>query len=267
MISATIRAHSIGPAEVPIATLELNMPRFLLAQFNTHRIFSRNAASSRAIPVQKMIDKVRADPFTPRKWGTAQKGMVAGAELSEEARIRALDAWESARDAALFHADRLCRLNVAKEVVNRLLEPFSWVKVLVTATDWDNFFNLRLSHDAQPEMQELAQCMRNALQCSSPRRLKYGEWHLPFGDHVPNPASDDEALLVCAARCARISYETHDGHFSVLADLALADRLLEDGHLSPFEHCASATSLRDVYHANLRGWVSFRTWLQRKGLV
>lgn len=255
MISALIRADSISPAGDRITTLELNMPRFLLAQFNTHRMFSRNAASSRAIPTSVLIDRVEADPYIPQTWRQVKSGMVAGDPLPDDAAKLAREEWLFVLEVSLDAAKALADLGAAKETVNRLLEPFAWVKVLVTATDWANFFKLRLHHTAQPEMQELAVAMKAALDTSTPANLHYYQWHMPFGEHMPVGTTLTDRLRIATARCARISYLTHDGNFTLARDLALHDQLVKDGHLSPLEHCATPW-MGNCF--NLKGWASYR---------
>lgn len=257
--SAAVRADSVDPDGVRITTLELSMPRFLLAQFNTHRAFSRNAQSSRAVPVEKLIASVEADPFVPAAFGKNQRGMSSLDLLTGDDEDRAYYHWNEAKKAAVDRARSLAELGVHKQLANRLLEPFSHVKVLVTATDWDNFFKLRLHHAAQPEMQELALRMKEAMGGSSPAALVVGRWHVPFGERMHPGLGLRDRLRVATARCARLSYASHDGEFSPERDFALHDDLLADGHHSPFEHCARCQGDARRY-ANFGSWASYR-WL------
>ena len=201
---------------------------------------SRNASSSRAIPTTKMLEQIRSNPAMPIHWGKNQAGMQASEELDH---LNGTYLWE---DSAQYVAEN-CRImtdfGYHKQVVNRLLEPFQWISVVVTATEWDNFFKLRLHKDAQPEIQELAKCMKEAMDNSLPVTLQPGEWHLPYVDLADFDDSGDpilEAIKCSVARCARISFLNHDNSTpNIDKDIALADKLLEAGHMSPFEHIAT----------------------------
>lgn len=259
--SARILADSIAPRGARLVTFEVRFPRFILAEWNTHRMLSRNAASSRAIPVERMIAAVEINPFVPEYWGRNQRGMQAHQELAPEDAECALLAWLDARDAAIEHARRLLQIGAHKQLANRLLEPFSWVSVIVSATTYDQLFLLRCHADAQPEFRRIAQLMEQLYLTHEPTERAAGEWHLPMGDDAPELLaegySEQEVACICAARCARVSYLTHDGKRDPLADLELAERLLTSGHMSPFEHVARA--LPDPVHvANFVGWHQLR---------
>lgn len=240
-----------------LTTFEVTMPRIVLAEFNTHRVFSRNSASSRAIPVEKMIARVLEDPYVPSSWGQNQKGMQAGEEVSPYDAVKARDAWLRARDSAVRHANELLDIGIHKQTTNRLLEPFLWHTVIVSATEWSNFENLRDNPAAHPDIQTPARMIREARAKSSPELKLPGEWHLPFitpEDGVAlelmleDPA-EDVLSRVSSARCARVSYLTHEGKRDLTEDLALYDRLVTPGHLSPLEHAA-----RPMTDAELRGF-------------
>ena len=255
--SARVLLDSRSPAGVRLTTLEVTFPRFVLSEFNTHRIFSRNSSSSRAIPTSKLLERVENEPVLPLEWGRNQKGMSATDVLTPEEEEAAKRIWLDARDAAVAHARKLVELKVHKQELNRVLEPFLWHTVIVTATEWDNFFTLRCAPNAQPEIRAAAIRMREAIADSKPDPVPYGEWHLPL-------VQDDERALpiemqkkISAARCARVSYLTHEGKRELEKDLELHDRLKADRHLSPFEHVA--TPAHDVeFHANFRGWLQMR---------
>jgi thymidylate synthase ThyX len=257
---AKIIADSISPAGVRLTTLQVTFPRFLLPEFNTHRMLSRNSASSRAIPVKKRIEAVLADPFIPEQFGRNQKGMQAHHNLEGEDLALAREIWIGTLNVAALEAQHLDEIGVHKQLANRLLEPFMWHTVVVTATDWDNFFHLRRHPDAQPEFQKIAGMMRDVMEASEPKEFCYGDWHLPY--ITDEDYSSENAGLhigaISAARCARVSYLTHEGKRDISADSALATRLLASGHLSPFEHPACADVRTDAYFGNLRGWVSYR---------
>jgi thymidylate synthase ThyX len=229
----------------------------------THRMFSRNASSSRAIPVSKMIADIRRDPAGPVHWGKNQPGMQARAELEgddiEDAKAVWIDAW----DSAISYAEELHAIGAHKQIVNRLLEPFMHISVVVTATEWANFFHLRLHPDAQPEIQALAQAMKAAMDGNCPTQIADHDWHLPYVDAADRKdVSNNVAALkaISAARCARVSYLNHDGEKPELdKDLTLARQLWESGHLSPFEHQAKP---EEGVTYNLFGWASARWFME-----
>jgi thymidylate synthase ThyX len=204
------------------------------------------------------------DPFIPVYWGKNQKGMQAAEALSPEDQILATQEWLKARDAAVEQVRLLNQLDVHKQTANRLLEPFMWHTVIVTATDWGNYFNLRDNPMAQPEIQRIAHMMREAYDASKPFVLGPNEWHLPYAQPGELEELGVETLIkLSCARCARVSYLTHDGKRDTQADITLYDRLLEGGHMSPFEHAARPMTpqefTRSEYSGNFRGWVQHRS--------
>jgi thymidylate synthase ThyX len=290
-----ILADSRSPADYRLTTLEATFPRFVLAEFNTHRVFSRNSASSRAIPIVKQIRRVLEQPYVPIEFGSNQPGMQAGPALVGEARLAAEREWLSARDDAVRHVlglvarpaevseqtDLLAHLeqvegtikageqpegwlNVHKQVANRLLEPFMWHTVIVTSTEWENFWNLRCHEDAQPEIKLIATMMREAVKGSEPTDLDWDEWHLPLvRDEDRNEGlSEADLIKVSAGRCARVSYLTHSGKRDLDADVGLHDRLVESGHMSPMEHPARPLTRGELekseWSGNFRGWLPYR---------
>lgn len=260
---AKVILDSVSPAGHRLTTLEVQFPRFVLAELNTHRVFSRNSASSRAVPIAKMIDRVKNDPVYPREWGKNKSGMQADETLDEYVERIAMLEWQVARDNAVEQAEQLANLGAHKQIVNRLLEPFLWHTVLVTSTEWDNFFEQRLSPNAQPEMQETARQMKAAIDGSEPHYTEYGRWHAPFMNAVNLPAEIHD-LRISVARCARVSYLQHDGTHDEAKDLALFEKLIAGKHLSPFEHVARPSNQEHfdgIYtpqfksdEANFKGW-------------
>lgn len=244
--AAKIIADSIADG-VRLTTLEATMPRIVLAEFNTHRMFSRNSASSRAIPVEKRIQAVMDDPFIPESFGSNQRGMQAGAPLDAASSDLARDVWLSARNAAVECARNLANIGVHKQLANRLIEPFAWTTVVVTATEWENYFHLRISSLAQPEIRLVSEAMKAAMDASESVQLEPGEWHLPYAqdDEIAEHGRDGALSMVSAARCARVSYLTHDGRRDVEADVKLAASLSENRHMSPFEHVARVATSAD----------------------
>jgi len=255
---------------VRLTTVAATYPRIIHSELMTHRMLSRNAASSRAIPVEKNIDRVLKDPFIPEVFHANVKGMQGGEALDPGLQQAAWDAWTDAIDDATRHAARLAKIGVHKQWANRLLEPYSWITTIITATEWENFFALRCHKDAAPEFQKIAGMIRDAMGGSTPTQLDPGDWHLPFVEIVldrpriykldgietaahaiPVDCADSDVrriineafepyVKVSVARCARVSYLTHDGKRDVAADLALYDKLVNASprHLSPCEHAA-----------------------------
>ncbi len=255
--SARVLLDSVSPAGVRLTTLEVTFPRFVLSEFNTHRVFSRNSASSRAVPTTKLLDRVQNDPVLPLEWGRNKAGMSASDVLTPDEEDEAKRIWLGARDAAMAHARRMLDLKVHKQELNRVLEPFLWHTVIVTATEWENFFALRCSASAQPEIRAAATRMREAIESSRPREVGLEAWHLPLVQDDERRLDVETQKKISAARCARVSYLTHDGTREIAKDLDLYDRLQTDRHLSPFEHVA--TPARDArFHANFRGWLQMR---------
>ncbi len=258
---------------IRLITSELTYPRFIHAEFMTHRMFSRNAASSRAIPTRKMIKMIRENPATPVYWGKNKKGMSAATELDPETRSFAINLWlNEARDSALSCADRLKDLGLHKQLLNRILEPWQWITVICSATQYSNFFALRDHEDAQPEIAHLARLWRTAIDTSTPTSRI---WHLPYIQEDEQDLDLEIRQKASVARCARVSYLTHDGVRDIDKDLALYDRLLGGsghGHWSPFEHVALASVRKEtrwnfakqenetgpIWSGNFQGWVQYR---------
>ena len=291
-ITAKVICDSICKhSKIRITTLELEYPRFIHSEFMTHRVFSRNASSSRAIPVAKMIQNIKNNPAMPIHWGANQPGMQARQELDPVAKEKAKARWLMAMAIAVEQAQDLNDLGAHKQIVNRILEPFTHIRVIVTATDYANFFALRDHEDAQPEIRELARVMKAAMETSTPKSLGLGEWHLPYLDdedlaninnhmaessitrHKPNKW--DVCMMACAvsaARCARVSYLTHDGERPTLEkDLELYRHLVNANppHMSPCEHQASPNCYGKVddlnypvTHSNFRVWNQFRHFIK-----
>ena len=254
---ATVIADSEYVAGERITTIELVYPRYIHSELMTHRVFSRNASSSRATPIDVTAKEVMFDPVFFDKVCANQKGMTGGEELPPEELERFKKDWNDlafrvgAEIMNMYH-----RYGIHKQTLNRALEPWSRIRTLVTATDWDNFFNLRLAPDAQPEIQSLAKAMKAAMDKSKPRTWAC---HMPYVTDEEFSRFNPDWWKISAARCARVSYARLDGKpTDMKADIELADRLLESKHLSPFEHAAFAMHGR---HANFTGWQSARNSL------
>ncbi len=319
---AKVIADSVSESGKRLTTLEVTIPRCVLGELNTHRVFSRNSASSRAIPVQKQLRRILEEPFVPEKFGVNQPGMQSFRWLENTKHELAREVWLTGRDRAVSTAfelllgpsqageifgynplrefadeDMLLRgfgdaiqlftdaqkqvdpaetsiLNVHKQLTNRALEPYMWHVVIITATEWDNFFALRINPDAQAEIRRPAELMLQAITNSTPELKHEGEWHVPFLQPEEQPLLEedlDTALRACCARCARVSYLTHDGIRDLEADIALYTRLVNGGHMSPLEHVATPSSFKiptlstiergDREHGNFVGWKQLRKFI------
>jgi thymidylate synthase ThyX len=281
MTKATVIADSKNEFGQRIVTLIVTFPRYLLAEFNTHRMLSRNSASSRAIRFEKMVQSIQDTPFVPLRWQKDHPGMQGTEYFTDDEDLVVLEKpvnalshlkehWLIARDRSIQSVMAMAKHKVTKQILNRLLEPYMYHTCLVTATEWENFFALRAHEAAEINFQALAEMMLEAINTSEPVQLKPGEWHIPFGDKftyeeleayvksVTNVSEgsqqyDDvigygvEMLKVKLAtvRCARISYNTQDNDSTIAKDLELHDRLASSGHWSAFEHCARTMTDRE----------------------
>ena len=263
-MTAKIVADSISEYGERLTTMEVRFHRFVLAEFNTHRVFSRNSASSRAIPVEKQVERLRENAAYPYKWPKEQPGMQGGDNLLFENLVDAVRLWSDIEDFVLdsvqayldAHPDKSTRLH--KSVINRLLEPFMWHTVVVSSTEWENFFSQRCSPLAQPEIRVAAEDMRKALTESVAVPIPTGGWHTPYIDYNEEEfKSLDQVIKISAARCARVSYLTQDGVRDHNEDLALFERLVtaDPPHWSPLEHVATPG---DNGLGNFRGWSQLR---------
>jgi thymidylate synthase ThyX len=264
-ISAKIVADSKNKWGQRLTSFILIFPRIVLAEFNTHRMFTRNSASSRAIPSEKMIKMVEEEPFIPIKWMKEHKGMQGTEYITDEKEIDFLEyQWKEAGRQAVKSAQNMSGRGLTKQICNRLLEPFMWHTVILTATELENFFALRAHGAAEIHIQELAHKMLEEYNKSEPKLLNEGEWHIPFGDSFDDGRIaflhadgniQDLKVKIATARCARVSYLNFEGKDDYDADIKLHNRLLESGHMSPFEHCAKAMGVSEM-----------KSWEQGKGI-
>lgn len=288
--SVRILLDSVGPAGHRLTTFEARYPRFIHSELLTHRALSRNTSSSRAIPIDRFIEMVMTEPAMPLWWGRNQPGMQAREALPDLDAIGCRDDWLWGRDRAVETARRLQQRGLHKQVVNRVLEPWLYCTVLVSATDWANFYFVRDHRDAQPELRWIAGEMRRLHRLSVPRELQPGDWHVPLmqpdddaqiaawadgresvrlGDRSDLSyfvsAATARRLQIGTGRCARTSYLTHDGRRDHDRDVELHDRLRsgvggddapEPGHWSPFEHLA--TPYDGPRNSNFSGWLQAR---------
>jgi hypothetical protein len=290
LIEATIVADSIGADAPRLTTYQLVYPRFIHAEVMTHRVFSRNASSSRAIPTARMLAAIEAEPAKPVDWRMNESGMQGFTTAPEDVAAEAEAIWNEAMLAAVGYARRLDATGVHKQFVNRLTEPYQHIRVVLTGTDFDNWDGLRDHADAEPHIQILAKRMKEARDASTPKHLSKRDWHLPYinredfwsvGDWLDYSADDAavSALLcrISAARCARVSYKTFDGKPTTIeADLGLFEKLVGGApiHASPTEHQAQPdfwmargkSWLKPQLHGNLTGWRQFRKTLPNENL-
>lgn len=293
--SAKIILDSISPTGQRLTTFQVTYPRFILAEVNTHRVFSRNTASSRAIPSKKLIDHVRRNGYIPSEVAVNKAGMQAGEPLSLQGQEDFANIWGNARTVACDYAEQLLEVGAHKQWVNRLIEPYMWTTQLISSTDYSNFFDLRDHEAAQPEIQTVARLMRKEFDSSTPTKRTfhipftegntwaelgkcYGVWQeipeiLDLVDQVSKELKQWAAfnneftvvpMLLSAARCARLSYVSHDStKIDYRKDAELVLRLAGSNprHLSPFEHQAAIDDDYD-YHSNFCGWAQLRSFIK-----
>lgn len=308
MIKAEIILDSFSAAtNSRLTTWILEYPRMVHSELLTHRSFSKNASSSRAIPIEKIIKDIRSNPAMPVWWGKNQSGMQANEELDDKQiwaglghtvpegekfvftqKEWAKNLWLEARDEAIKYAEKLRDTGLHKQIANRILEPWFNIRIIMSATEIENFFALREHADAQPEIRELAAKMLEAYNNSTPKILHPGDWHIPFGDRF-----DEDRLLeleeriygkrqsntyyfkqneelkkkISVARCARISYLNFEGKDDYQADLNLFDKLTGSIplHLSPCEHQAEAQD-KNEFIGNFRGFKQYRKFFLNENL-
>lgn len=288
-ITAKVIAHSKSAVNgKEIITMELEYPRFIHGEFMTHRMLSRNAASSRAIPVSKMIEQVRTSPAMPCHWGKNQPGMQAKEELSGITQHQVKGVWQQAAKEAAYSAESMTEFGAHKQIANRILEPFQTMKTVVTTTEWENFYWLRNHEDAQPEIKRLAEVMLEAVGKSKAVPLSPEQWHVPYyrDGYWCESFTDDleDALAISASCCAQVSYRLLDD--SIEKARVVYKRLVESSpvHASPFEHQASPMDVlyegsRDIgemlcvegaTHVDRGGNVwsgNFQGWIQHRQLI
>lgn len=272
-----------------LITIQADFSRIILSELNTHRLLSRNSASSRAIPIERMIEMVMNNPFIPFRFPKTHKGMQTD-EWIEEGTLeyeQCVAEWLLARDEAVARVKQLNAVGISKQIANRILEPFLMHRAIISATEWENLLALRAHRDAQYEFQVLAYLILEAINQSVPQEIRPGEWHRPFGDQLDleriekmyRDASSDLSLQeftintanqIVVARCARVSYRLFKGKDDYEADVARYVQLRDSGHWSPFEHVARAMTPEECkQHAHVYpdrveyGWCgNFRGFVQ-----
>lgn len=239
-ITATVIADSVNEYGDRLTTMVCEYPRFIHSEVMTHRVFSRNASSSRAIPIKTVIKQVLFDPAIPVHWGKNQRGMQAKEQLGGVRKFIARSLWRTAGVVACGFAYLMHLSGLHKQVANRILEPWQMMKVAISSTDWDNFFELRAHPDAQPEIQTLAVRIRTELEISVPTPLKSGEWHIPYDSEIDTALSQEERLRISVSAMAQVSYRKLD--LSLAKANEIWDMLVNSKpvHASPLEHVAYA---------------------------
>lgn len=275
-ISVKVIAASKGPLHTkPIYTVECTYHRYIHGEVMTHRTFSRNASSSRAIPIKKVLSQVWNDPAMPVEWGSNQPGMQAHTQLRGIKRTVAKALWRTSAKVACIFAWGFIKVGLAKQVGNRILEPWQWMHTLITATEWDNFFELRMHQDAQPEFRVLATKIHTAINSCHVRFIDSDEWHLPYVTDAElvkvrnGDISKNMAIKMSAARCARVSYLSRDNKATTWTeDAKLFDRLVGSTpiHASPIEHQAKPASA-NFRSGNFIGWHQYRQEWQQQNRV
>lgn len=263
--SVKILADSLAPCNKRLTTFELTYPRFVHSELLTHRLFSRNSSSSRAIPNEKLIEMIKKDPAMPVFWGKNQPGMQSKEEFSFADLYQVKAQWLEARDKMLEYSEKLANTGLHKQLCNRIIEPWMFITVIVSATEYSNWFGLRCHKDAQPELKFIADEMKKQYDSNDPIPLKPYEWHMPLIYMEDWDTVEDEGKInaieilkkVSVGRCARVSYLTHDGKRDLAKDIDLHDKLSKSGHWSPFEHVAMALNVPEK-HGNFIGWYQYR---------
>ena len=287
MTSAKIIADSLSPDGVRLTTMEVTFHRFVLAELNTHRAFSRNSASSRAIPVGKQLSKVKHNRAFPIEWPREQPGMSGGSELEGDDLSDARYMFGKVWDSTIHHVEEYLEKmgekygdeakshTLHKSLINRLLEPFQWHTAIISSTEWENFFAQRCSPFAQPELRDAAYLMRKVYESETPATMTVPRLDIfsQTGWHLPYISQDDIEwalekypnwiLALCqvsVARCARVSYLTHDGVRDPSEDIALFNKLVgaTPPHWSPLEHVARPARQGEEVLGNFEGWVQLR---------
>jgi hypothetical protein len=258
-ITARIVADSQGAGfgEIRLTSVLVTFPLFIQAELNTYRVFSRNSASSRAIPDKVQIDAVRQRPFIPHRVYAKAKGMHSTQLLDPSLTALFQETYRQLSIAAANNAELLSETGAHKQHVGRILAPYAWQTVLITADEWENFFLQRLAEDAQPEINDLAWAIYQAMESSEPSVLKPGDWHIPFD---PGPEYDIvDRITFAVANCARVSYTKHGIESTLESCQTRVNKLLSDKHLSPFEHVAQYNPVNHNLPSNFKWcWNQYR---------
>lgn len=261
--SARTLEYSVSEHGIELITYEATYHRYIHSELMTHRMLSKNSASSRAIPLKKTLSLAGALRVGPVSWGRNQKGMSSREELTGQLRADAQSTWDWGREQAIKCAEQLESRQLHKQYANRVLEAYLPITVILSGTEWEGFYEQRDHQDAQPEINLLARELLRCKKESKPRLLREGEWHLPLIFQADRDEFSLEDLIkISIGRCARVSYLTHEGLRDPQKDIELYWQLAMQTpkHLTPLEHAATPGKLPRLY-ANMRGWKTDR-WLQ-----
>lgn len=274
-----IVADSISPQGIRITTFHLRYWRAIHAELMTHRVFSRNARSSRAVPSKVLL----TEPIFIPVFGMNKPGMQSDLIAPPELQMKWRNEWQDLAAVCRDYVERWSAEGMHKQHANRPLEWFGWIDVLVTSTYWDNFWTLRISEYAQPEFDDLAKRMREAMQRSTPCSLRPGEWHLPYiTDEETDQLPLEQQKIISTARCARLSYKPFDGNADYEAEVARYEKLVVSSpvHASPAEHQATPDTgmqgVRPPYsvmwdnpklHGNFEGWIQHRKMIDGEAIM
>lgn len=284
--SAKILLDSVNIAGVRLVTWELTYPRFVHSELMTHRVFSRSSASSRAIPISKMLERITLNPAMPHKWGKNQSGMQAAENFEGNDQAEAIRLWLSARDAAVQSAVKLRDFGLHKQIVNRVTEPWMWIVVIMSTTYHANWFEQRDHEAAEPSLGHLASLMHDAYWTNKPSYVSPGNWHMPLlpdRDRLEsegivqktNPLEGYSLQTVSAGRCARVSYLNHHGVRDPMEDITLFQKMAGSApsHRAPLEHVARSMdshmgctqdhngSMSTQRFGNFQGWKQLRHYI------
>lgn len=281
--TAKILLDSVNIAGVRLVTWELTYPRFVHSELMTHRVFSRSSASSRAIPIGKMLERVMMNPAMPYKWGKNQSGMQATENFIGEDAEKAKNLWLYARDQAVHSATQLRGFGLHKQIVNRVVEPWMWIVVIMSTTYHANWFEQRDHEAAEPSLGHLAGLMRHEYWYNKPRFVKPGDWHMPLlpdRDQLEregfkqqdDPMRGYSLQMVSAGRCARVSYLNHHGIRDPQEDITLFQKMAGSApsHRAPLEHVARSMEDHFGYgesplcverFGNFQGWKQLRHYV------
>jgi hypothetical protein len=266
-ILATVIEDSIATNGVRLTTVQVRYPRIVHSEMMTHRALSKNAGSSRAKPIAAMLRQIFSAPACPVEWGAAQPGMQAHTQLEGFPLFGVKALWRTSAVIAGAISWAMMKLGAAKQIANRVTEPYQYIDVLISGTDWDNFDMLRCHPDADPTMRDLAIEIMTAIETSVPKLVKNGEWHLPYvltEERRSLPLQDQIKLSV--ARCARISYTPFDGNPSIEKEHERYTKLVgsQPIHASPAEHQATPYLHAETRTSNIRGWEQHRYDIEQR---
>ena len=300
-IKATIIADSVSPEGVRLTTFEIEYPRFILAELNTHRMLSKNSASSRAIPSKSLHEHILQHPARPIFWGKNQPGMKAKEALEPDFAERASRLWDAAIHSSILYSGEMASLGLHKQIANRPVELGMTMKTVVSGTEWNNLWHLRDHEDAQPEFAALAKAMRAEYNNITPVLLNPGEWHLPYIDAYKSITGNalcyfnqdgeklslEDARIISASCCAQVSYRKSDDNIDKARKIY--KQLIEStpAHASPVEHQATPMPTRyatgeysrdwpegishqdrdgNYWSGNFKGWIQFRKLIPNEQL-